>query len=223
MTAARSSAGRITARTTATGTSSACQAGPSPTPASRRGVPSAVNLARRIAEFSDGTTNTILFSEIKSFQFRLKCALFAHDRDRQPQHDPGAQCPAPGRVRRRRFLLAPSVTMHTRWSNGGVYHAGFTTAWPPEQEDLLQLPAGPLHLTPAPSRRPRRRRPDLVNENDGGPTFGAFTSRSYHPGGVNVGSSPTAASSSSRDSVNGTTWRALGTVQGGEITSSDAY
>ena len=25
-----------------------------------------------------------------------------------------------------------------------------------------------------------------VNENDGGPTFAAFTARSYHPGGVNA-------------------------------------
>ena len=54
------------------------------------------------------------------------------------------------------------------------------------------------------------------------PTFGAFTSRSYHPGGVNVGF----ADGSVRfvkGSINGATWRALGTVQGGEVISADAY
>ena len=61
-----------------------------------------------------------------------------------------------------------------------------------------------------------------VNENDGGPTFGAFTTRSYHPGGVNVGF----ADGSVRfikNSVDGQAWRALGTVQGGEVIGGDAY
>jgi prepilin-type processing-associated H-X9-DG protein len=61
-----------------------------------------------------------------------------------------------------------------------------------------------------------------VNENDGGPTFGAFTSRSYHPGGVN---SLFADGSVKfiKSSVDGGTWRALGTVAGGEVVSADAY
>ena len=33
-----------------------------------------VNGARRIAEFSDGTSNTLLYAEVKTFQPRLKCA-----------------------------------------------------------------------------------------------------------------------------------------------------
>jgi prepilin-type processing-associated H-X9-DG protein len=53
-------------------------------------------------------------------------------------------------------------------------------------------------------------------------TYGANTSRSYHPGGVNVllmdGSARFVKSS-----INLPTWRALGTRAGGEAISSDAY
>jgi prepilin-type processing-associated H-X9-DG protein len=58
--------------------------------------------------------------------------------------------------------------------------------------------------------------------SQGGPTFAAITARSYHPGGVNVlfgdGSVKFVKST-----VNGNTWRALGTVGGGEVVSADAY
>ena len=54
------------------------------------------------------------------------------------------------------------------------------------------------------------------------PIYGAITARSYHPGGVNAlfadGSVHFVKST-----VNGVTWRALGTIQGGEVISSDAY
>jgi len=48
------------------------------------------------------------------------------------------------------------------------------------------------------------------------------TSRSYHPGGVNI----LLGDGSVRfvkDSVDGRAWRALGTVGGGEVISADAY
>jgi prepilin-type processing-associated H-X9-DG protein len=53
-------------------------------------------------------------------------------------------------------------------------------------------------------------------------TYAACTSRSYHPGGVNVllmdGSARFVKSSISMQ-----TWRALGTRAGGEVISADAY
>ena len=75
---------------------------------------------------------------------------------------------------------------------------------------------------------PGRRRPpvdvDLVGrgEKTGGPTYAAITARSYHPGGVNAlfgdGSVRFVKSS-----INGVTWRALGTIGGGEVISADAF
>ena len=59
------------------------------------------------------------------------------------------------------------------------------------------------------------------NEEDGGPTFAAITARSYHPGGVNA----LLGDGSVRfvkNSIAGATWRALGTVAGGEVVPSEA-
>jgi prepilin-type processing-associated H-X9-DG protein len=57
-------------------------------------------------------------------------------------------------------------------------------------------------------------------ERIGGPTYGAITSRSYHPGGVHAlrcdGSVRFTA-----ETIDGLTWRALGTIAGGEVISND--
>ena len=60
-----------------------------------------------------------------------------------------------------------------------------------------------------------------VNENNGGPTPGAITSRSFHPGGVNA----LFADGSVRfikDSISLITWRSLGTMASGEVISADS-
>jgi prepilin-type processing-associated H-X9-DG protein len=110
--------------------------------------------------------------------------------------------------------------MHTRWTNGGVYHSGFTTSWPPNKVTTYNNTT-PLATGISSSLGAVDTDIISVNENDGGPTFGAFTSRSYHPGGVNTlfgdGSVKFVKSS-----VDGMTWRALGTLAGGEVISSDS-
>ena len=56
-----------------------------------------------------------------------------------------------------------------------MHHIGMTTAWPPNK----QTPGGPGYSIPD---------VDLNSEREriGGPTYAAVTSRSYHPGGVNI-------------------------------------
>ena len=179
-----------------------------------------VNLARRIAEFTDGTTQTILFAEIKSFQFRLKCSSLTAEIG-SPSTIPAPNAPLPVEYTGGGSCSAPSTTMHTRWSNGGVYHAGFTTAWPPNKKTFYNYSGSPV-LVPPITAGPVDADMISINENDGGPTFGAFTSRSYHPGGVNVGFADGSVKFI-RDSIDGYTWRNLGTVQGAEIISSDSY
>jgi prepilin-type N-terminal cleavage/methylation domain-containing protein/prepilin-type processing-associated H-X9-DG protein len=191
-----------------------------PSGSSWAGMPSrnvfSVNQARAISAITDGLSNTLLFSEIKTFDFRLKCSGLSVN---NPNAEPDPNGP----------LIADysgggcsfGNTMHTRYSNGGVYHSGFTTAWPPNK-------ATPYKNTTALTTgiNPGLGTVDTdiisINENDGGPTFGAFTSKSYHPGGVN---SLFADGSVHfvKSTVNGLIWRALGTIQGGEITSSDSY
>jgi prepilin-type processing-associated H-X9-DG protein len=60
-----------------------------------------------------------------------------------------------------------------------------------------------------------------MNEENGGPTFSAINARSYHPGGVNV----LFGDGSVRfikNSIDGMIWRALGTVAGSEVLSSNS-
>jgi prepilin-type processing-associated H-X9-DG protein len=60
------------------------------------------------------------------------------------------------------------------------------------------------------------------DEDDGGPTYAAVTSRSHHPGVVNALFADGSVHSI-KNSINFQTWRALGTVGGGEVVSSDSY
>ena len=98
-----------------------------------------------------------------------------------------------------------SLKAHTQWVEMSVHHNGFTTAWTPNRA----TPGGPglAH-------------PDVnvisVRERNGGPTFAAVTSRSFHPGGV----MSLRADGSVRfvpQTIDGSVWSALGTVAGGEV------
>jgi prepilin-type processing-associated H-X9-DG protein len=63
---------------------------------------------------------------------------------------------------------------------------------------------------------------DSVDENDGGPTYMSLAASSNHPGGVNA----LFADGSVRfvkNTVDPATWRALGSINGGEVVSADAY
>lgn len=122
-----------------------------------------------------------------------------------PTADPHAIAPEYFSGSCRLYLLA-----HTEWSDGNTHASGFTTAWTPNTR-ILGTPAGNVDI-------------DLngVNEEDGGPTFAAITSRSWHPGGVNVvmgdGSVQFVA-----NEIDGQLWRALGTVAGQELILSSAF
>jgi prepilin-type processing-associated H-X9-DG protein len=59
-------------------------------------------------------------------------------------------------------------------------------------------------------------------ESNGGPTFASITSRSYHPGGVQVLKADGSVSFIS-ESIRGEVWRGLGTIAGGEVLSADSY
>ena len=62
---------------------------------------------------------------------------------------------------------------HIKWSIGSACYDGFTTALPPNTQGARRPPGGWTSTY------------DTNDENNGGPTYAAITSRSYHPGGVN--------------------------------------
>jgi prepilin-type N-terminal cleavage/methylation domain-containing protein len=175
-----------------------------------------VNGARRLAEFNDGMSNTLLYAEVKTFQPRLKCPGLSVS---SPFDQPTPYAPMPPDYSGNACSFA--TKMHTHWSNGGVYHAGFTTSWPPNKKTPYYYD-GSQPVEPAIGTGYIDTDIISVNENDGGPTFAAFTARSYHPGGVQIllgdGSARFVKST-----IDGMVWRALGTIAGGEVVSADSF
>ena len=184
----------------------------------------AVNRARRLSEFVDGLSGTVLFAEVRSFQPSMKCPTLLTATSVGPAGLPGPDDPLPSAYTS--GCARVDDVKHSRYSNAGIYHSGETAAYTPNKPTTTLLPAGTVFTFPQASSQGR-----MVidtwsgNENDGGAngvTFAAFPARSYHPGGVNAlfadGSVKWV-----KDSVNGQTWRALHSVAGAEVVSSDSY
>jgi prepilin-type N-terminal cleavage/methylation domain-containing protein/prepilin-type processing-associated H-X9-DG protein len=166
------------------------------------------NQARRLADFRDGLSQTLLLSEVKSYQPYLRdCGGLAVvnnvDNIPSPNADPNQVVPE---YNGGGCTLKPDG--HAEWVDGGVHHTGFTTAWTPNKA--------------TPGRGYRDLDINGQREKQGGPTFAAITARSYHPGGVNVLLGD-ASVRFVKNTISGPTWRALSTVAGGEVVSSDSY
>jgi prepilin-type N-terminal cleavage/methylation domain-containing protein/prepilin-type processing-associated H-X9-DG protein len=167
-----------------------------------------VNRSRRLAEFTDGLSNTVVGSEVKTYQAVLSsCTLSTVSEPGSipsPDADPYAVVPE--------YLSGActlKTTAHGEWVDGQALETGFTTAWPPNRTIL----GGPTKVDV-----------DLVSmsEKKGGPTFAAVTARSFHSGGVN-GLFGDGSVRFIKSTIDGRTWRALGTVAGCEVISSDSY
>jgi prepilin-type N-terminal cleavage/methylation domain-containing protein/prepilin-type processing-associated H-X9-DG protein len=166
------------------------------------------NQSRKWADFTDGLSNSVLMAEVKSYQNYLRdCGGLSNVNDPSnippPTANPMQVVPeyAGGAC-----MLKPDG--HAEWVDGGVHHTGFTTAWTPNKV------TGNVTIYDLDINGQR--------EKQGGPTFAAITSRSYHPGGVNalLGDGSVRFVKST---INGATWRALGTVAGAEVISGDSY
>jgi prepilin-type N-terminal cleavage/methylation domain-containing protein/prepilin-type processing-associated H-X9-DG protein len=172
------------------------------------------NRSRGLAEVTDGLSSTVMMAEVKAYQAASNCRFTTLPSVNDPNNIPSPNANP--------FTVAPEydsgacVTQnqfefHTEWSDGHVHASGFTTAWPPGKAIIGRVTYLGMDL-------------DLngKNEENGGPTFSAINARSYHPGGVNTlfGDGHVQFVKST---IDGLTWRALGTVAGGEVIGSDAY
>ncbi len=167
------------------------------------------NKSRRFAGFTDGLSNTLVAAEVKTYTSYVRdCGVLAQISNPNvippPNADPLVVAPEYNGC----TLKAGSG--HTEWPDGQVQQSGFTTAWPPNKE---------VHRGSDPSLDL-----DLSSQREhlGGPTFAAINARSHHPGGVNVLLGDGSVHFI-KDSINGATWRALGTIASGEVVSGDAY
>jgi prepilin-type N-terminal cleavage/methylation domain-containing protein/prepilin-type processing-associated H-X9-DG protein len=169
------------------------------------------NQSRRWAEFRDGTSQTLLMSEGKAFMdYYRDCPTLSNINDPSnvppPDADPYAVAPE--------YLggcVLKAGEGRTEWYESGSHHTGITTAWPPNK----RIPGGPGKVYAD---------MDLTSSREklGRPTFAAAMARSYHPGGVNalMGDGSVRFVKST---IDGRTWRALGTVAGGEVLGADSY
>jgi prepilin-type N-terminal cleavage/methylation domain-containing protein/prepilin-type processing-associated H-X9-DG protein len=166
------------------------------------------NQSRSWAAFTDGLSNTAMMAEVKSYQNYLRdCGGLSKVNDPSnippPNANPLQIVPEYADAS---CMLKPDG--HAEWVDGGVHHTGFTTAWTPNKVTGNAMIAD-LDI-------------NGQREKQGGPTFAAITARSYHPGGVNV----LLGDGSVRfvkTTIAGATWRALGTVAGGEVISADSF
>ncbi len=163
------------------------------------------NRGFRPGDFTDGMSNTLGLSEVKSYTTRIAGAV-----NTTVYASPPPIPSAPGDLAS--FSLAafdPTKQTHVEWVDGKVHETGFTAVFTPNT--LVSYPSGGVNYDV-----------DFVTatEANTGDTYAAVTSRSFHTNGVNV----VLMDGSVRfvnNSISQTTWRALATRVGGEVLGND--
>ncbi|MDF1746689.1 MAG: DUF1559 domain-containing protein, partial [Gimesia sp.] len=159
------------------------------------------NASLTIAAFTDGTSNTLLASEVKSWQ--------PYTRNGGP-----STTTIPSTASEAATITASggqfkTNTGHTEWPDGRVHHTGFTVTMNPNTH-VPYTNAGTEYNADYNSWQEGK------NGGAGSPTYAIITSRSHHIGVVNAvlvdGSVRTISENISLD-----IWRALGTRQNGEV------
>ncbi len=148
--------------------------------------------------FSDGTSKTLGIGEVKAYQpyFRNAGGALA-----AMPTDPNSLCGKGGEFK--------ADSGHTEWVDGKAHQSGFTTTFAPNTRAECQQNGQSYDIDwNSKAESPANKTP----------TMAAITSRSHHPGVVNVvmmdGSSHTVT-----ESIALQTWQALSTRNGGEIAS----
>ncbi|QDT36414.1 DUF1559 domain-containing protein [Stratiformator vulcanicus] len=136
------------------------------------------------AEFTDGTSNTLCFSEVKAWTPYLRDTDALPEPTTLPGTGPATLSLVSGQTTGDATKVKGSEigngTGHTEWVDGRVHQTGFTVALPPNS-------FVPIEGTGS-AGSPAIRDGDFTNCREGKscdePTYAAVTSRSYHVGGV---------------------------------------
>ena len=157
------------------------------------------NFATNMASVLDGTSNTLAFAEVKAYQPYFRDSSTPGGLGAAMPTDPLAIAGWGGNFK--------ADSGHTEWVDGRVHQTGFTAAFTPNTRVPYPLNGRTLDI-------------DYTSSREGAsmtaPTYSVVTSRSYHPGGVNV----TLTDGSVRflvQSVERRVWQALATRSGGEV------
>ncbi len=160
-------------------------------------------------DFLDGSSNTLMLSEAKAYQ--------PYGRNEPPTG--GGAMPAASLAAVRAKLPASFIWCrpngHTEWPDGRVHHQGFTTTAGPNAQ--VTLATGSNQCAAAADIDYTSQQEATSNT---APTFAIITSRSYHSGIVQSAMIDGSVRSVS-DSIDLSTWRAMGTRAGGEVFSGE--
>ncbi len=171
------------------------------------------NASLGMSAITDGTSNTLLASEVRTWQSYTRNANI----------EGSGPVPAPpGTVAEALTYVSQSgvktdrvnpPTEHSEWANGHSHHSGFTTTLTPNTQVLWNAPGAsdyPAGVYDC----------DFASRQEGSdiarPSYSCIVSRSYHAGLVNSLMADGAVKSYS-ENVNLGVWRALGTRAGGEV------
>lgn len=193
----------------------------------------APNFSRTIASITDGTSNTLFAAEVKTYTLQLRnCGTpGSPPSGMSPTSFPMTVAAGVAYIQANQSACTQKAVSHARWNDGAVAYSGMSTALTPNTRTGIAAnvsysstiltqknnPAGVTYVNGIQDA-------DWVSvdENNGGPTFGTVTARSFHPGGVNCLFADGSVHFL-KDSVNILSWCALGSVNGGEVLSSDSF
>ncbi|MBM3999987.1 MAG: DUF1559 domain-containing protein [Planctomycetes bacterium] len=153
-----------------------------------------------LADILDGTSNTLLASEVKAWQ------VYRRNGGPPTSVPPGD---AAGAAAITMTALEHKTTGHTVWPDGRVHHSGFTATLPPNTRVLI-------HVGGDSADSDYNSWQETKGGLAGAPTYAIVTSRSHHPGIVQaafVDGSVRRVPSSIERAV----WRALATRAGSEV------
>lgn len=157
-----------------------------------------------LARFIDGTSHTLLTAEVKAWN--------PYTRNGGP-----ATTNIPSTIEEASAMVASGSqeknTGHTEWPDGRVHHTGFTTTMAPNTFVPYTM-AGELVDADYNSWQEGK------NGSAGNKTYAMITSRSFHPGQVQV-ALVDGSVQGVQDAVDLAVWRALSTRAGQEVTEED--
>lgn len=151
----------------------------------------------------DGQSNTLCLSEVKAFTSYIR-----NTPDPGPEipEDPSAFMGMTGQLKLGTDLH--QNTGHTEWCDGRVHHSGITTTFTPNTFVPYESDGTTYDIDFNSVQEGKR---------DDQATYAAITARSYHAGGLVNAGLLDGSTRSIADTTDLATWRALGTISGGEI------
>jgi len=172
-------------------------------PATRSTGPGAMTTLKEnaISSFTDGTSNTLFYGEVKAYTPYFRNAAIAGDMAKPV--DPNAVASLGGDFK--------SSSGHTEWVDGRTHQTSFTATFTPNTfVPYFDSGSGTSYDV------------DWTNQQEGksltARTYAAVTSRSYHPGGVTSGRADGSVHFVD-ENVTVAVWAAFSTRNGGEVVS----